>query len=588
MYTAKVNGSPIDTDNISLSFRLKNPMFDPNDGMEWSASFPFKLPNTIRNRSVFGFPGRLSNANMPAVDLPFEHFFNGIRLPGDTIRIKQTTAGEIEAYVKVGRGDFLSLNRDKLLTDLQFPDETWQMAHDYEPMYLYNTLTQPFPQSKFVIFPVLNRGMYKDTYWDNSWNDANSNGYGPYQNSLIFHSWGGHIINSKCITPFPYLAAVIEKIFAESKYTIKRNIFTEDAELQSLSIYNPNVCKVSGNNYYAYINLKNHLPNLKIPDFFINLRVPFGVDLYFNYYRKEVNLVSRKDVITSQEVVDFSRNVDPDYKVILDDPIEDYKFVMKGDDQDEYWKSKVSDLQKYKDSPVINVMYFTWLPPTADHATLGYVVDEDKWYIYEMDPGTGAGSWQFLSYNLQNYLVGTGDTLKVEGDIGSLISDMHQFQGYFINAWQWATPFTGQKGNFADKPIVAGAEYAPFALRLMFYRGMATATNGDTYPQGTSYNYRYYGAPYQDAKYSLRWDGDGQTARWPLQGLYQCFWKDWLEWRKRSRQVELTKLFTPAELFALDFTRKYRALNCNFILDEINFTVTNNAIKPAKVKAWTV
>ncbi|MCX6270514.1 MAG: hypothetical protein NTU44_04700 [Bacteroidetes bacterium] len=43
-----------------------------------------------------------------------------------------------------------------------------------------------------------------------------------------------------------------------------------------------------------------------------------------------------------------------------------------------------------------------------------------------------------------------------------------------------------------------------------------------------------------------------------------------------------------AELFALDFTKKYRALNCNFILDEINFTVTNNAIKPAKVKAWTV
>ncbi|MCX6269630.1 MAG: hypothetical protein NTU44_00135 [Bacteroidetes bacterium] len=83
-------------------------------------------------------------------------------------------------------------------------------------------------------------------------------------------------------------------------------------------------------------------------------------------------------------------------------------------------------------------------------------------------------------------------------------------------------------------------------------------------------------------------DGEGQQARFTLKGLYKVFWKDWLDWRKTSRQVELTKLFTPVELFALDFTKKYRALNTNFVLDEVNFTVTNDAIKPAKVKAWTV
>ncbi|MCX6272167.1 MAG: hypothetical protein NTU44_13295 [Bacteroidetes bacterium] len=588
MYTARVNGNPIDTDNISLSFRLKNPMFDPNDGMEWSASFPFKLPNTIRNRSVFGFPGRLSNAVYPVVDLPFEHFFNGIRLPGDTIRIKQTTAGEIEAYVKVGRGDFLSLNKDKMLTDLQFDDETYQMARDNEPMYLFNVLSQPYPQSKFAIFPVMNRQFYADTYLDTGWNDSNSNGYGPYQNSLVFHSWGGNLLNHKCITPFPYLALVIDKIFSESRYQVNRNLFTSDDELKSLCIFNPNRCKVSDNNYYAYINVGNHLPSTKITDFLMNLRVPFGVDLYFNYYRKEVNLVSRKEVITSQEIIDFSKNVSRDYKVILDDPITDYKFSMRGDPDDEYWKSKVADLQKYISSPVINVMYFTMLPTNAEHATLGYVEDEDKWYIYQSDPNTGSGSWNFLTMNLQDYVVGTGETLKTEGDIGALISEYHKFSGYFINPWYWATPITGQRGNFTNKPIVAGSEYANFALRLLFYRGMETASNGDTYPQGTSFNYRYYAADYPNSKYSLRWDGEGQHARFSLKGLYKVFWLDWLDWRKTSRQVELTKLFSPAELFALDFTKKYRALNTNFILDEINFTVTNNALKPAKVKVWTV
>jgi hypothetical protein len=591
MYQAKVNGQAIDVDNLSLTLRLKNPMFDPNGGMEWSASYPFTLPNTVRNRAIFGFPGRLSGKSGVQRDFDFEHSMNGIRLPGDTIRVKQTTKGQIEAYVKIGRSDFISLNKDKKLTDLSFEVQSFQVSNPSHANYLFSHFSHSYPTIAFAIFPVRNKGFYSGTDDDLWWNDITGNPPGPYQNMVYYDDDNVIHYNPHVITPFPYVAAVIDKIFAESKYNLNRCFFKEDAELLNTCIFNPNRCRYFEHpvaNDTVTIELQKHLPRMKVLDFFINLRVPFGLDLYFNYYKKEVSLISRREIITSREIIDFGSRVSPDYKVFLEDPIANFLFSMKGDSADTLWQEKVKSMKDFLTSALVQTVDDFSQLSSSIRGCIGFVVSEDTYYIYEINQDTGSLEWQFLSLNLQDYLAGTGEDFKNEGDIGCLISENHKFAGK-VGAtipWSWDTPVTSIFGNFENGPNGL-SNYADFGLRLMFRRGIAELDNGYRYPYGTSFN--SYVTPDPDwEKYSLRWFGPQQPAGNSQKGLYRNFWKDWFEFRRNSRQIEFTKLMSPVEIFNIDFTKKYRAFDINLILDEINITVTEKGFKPATIKAWTV
>ncbi|MFZ4705414.1 MAG: hypothetical protein ACOYMF_05340 [Bacteroidales bacterium] len=591
MYQAKVNGQAIDVENLSLTFRLKNPMFDPNSGMEWSASYPFTLPNTPKNREIFGFPGRLSSKQAFTSDFEFEHFMNGIRLPGDTIRIKQTTSSKIEAYVKIGRSDFISFNKDKLLTELTFTEETYQVSNPSHSKYLFNIFDKSYPDIPFAIFPVLNKGFYSGTNDDLWWNDLNDNPKGPYQNMVYYDELNEIHYNPRVITPFPYVAAIIEKIFSEAGYTISRNFFTEDNELKQTCIFNPNRCI-----YFEHpvdddevkISLQNHLPRIKVLDFFIALRVPFGLDLYFNFYKKEVSMITRDEVLAGTDIIEFGNRASRDLKVYTKDLLVNFSFVMKGDSADTYWGERIKKKSDFFPNPhYIEVAEFVNLP-SANQGTIGFVTNEDIYYIFEKNQDTGLLEWQFLSLNLQDYISGTGEDLKVEGEIGPLISENHRFAG-FIGAyepWSWDTPVTSIFGNFENSPNGINA-YADFALRLMFRRGIAELENGFTYPYGTSFN--SFVTPDPDwEKYTLRWFGPQYPEANSTKGLYSSFYKKWLQWKVDSKQIEFIKLMDALEIMNIDFTKKYRAFEVNLILEEISITITENGIQPAVIKAWTV
>jgi hypothetical protein len=559
--------------------------------MEWSASYPFTLPNTIRNRAVFGFPGRLSGAQSFTSDFAFEHSMNGVRLPGDTIRVKQTSKNQIEAYIKIGRSDFISVNKNKLLTDLSFEQESYQVSNPAHDEYLFDIFDKSYPDINFAIFPVKNKGFYAGTNDDLWWNDITDNPKGPYQNMVYFDELNAIHYNPRVITPFPYVAAIIDKIFLEAGYTLLRDFFTEENELKQTCIFNPNRCI-----YFEHpveddtvdITLQNHLPRTKVLDFFILLRVPFGLDLYFNYYKKEVSIISRKEVLNGREIIDFSDKVSDDYKVYTKDMLANYSFTMKEDSGDTYWADRVRKKTDFLPAAhYLEVNEFTDLPST-DQGTIGFVKNEDAYYVYEKNQDTGLIEWQFLSLNLQDYSVGTGEDLKVEGEIGPLISEFHRFAG-FIGAyqpWSWDTPVTSIFGNFENGPNGINA-YAEFGLRLMFRRGIAELENGFSYPYGTSFN--SYVTPDPDwEEYSLRWKGPEYPAGNSVKGLFDKFWKEWLKWKEDSRQIEFTKLMNALDIYNIDFTKKYHVYNVNVILEEINITISEHGIKPATIKAWTV
>jgi hypothetical protein len=578
MYLAKVNGQRIDFNNPAITIRLKNPMFDSNNGMEWTASFPFKLPATSRNKQVFGFPNRLTTLNSVAIDATFEHYFNGVRLPGDTIRIRQASDREFEAYIKVGRSDFISLNKTKKLRDLTYPD----MSMNY--LTIIGSMSSGYPMFP-VAFPMVhNEGFFDGTDQEYFWKDISQNTYGTYQN-CFYHTSNNWYYNHMAITPFPYVAGVIEKIFSESNYLLTRNPFTEDPDLQTLCIYNSARARFGFLPTNFYFNIKDHLPDISVQEFLLAMRVPFGADLYFDHYKREVKILTRQEILNSSGIVDMGKNVSRTYKVLYDEPFDSYRFTLTSDSSDAYWRDKVADFNSFKNNPIIVGEYFSDLPASPEVYTLGFVKVEDQWYIYSWDDDSQTVCWHFLSRNVIDLVEGENDSFRMEGKVGLLVSENHVHANLL---WSWICPFTKQPGWHQGSPMTWKTAPTPFAFRMLFFKGLSLATNNYQYPLGTSYCGPLPQLPFQDAKYTLQWLGPNQPSAHPEFGLYENFWKDWLDWKKQTRQVEFSKLFSPAELVALDFSNKHRAYGVNMLLDEVTFTVTKNAIKPAKVKGWTV
>lgn len=578
MYLAKVNGQRIDFDNPAISLRLKNPMFDPNDGMEWTASFPFKLPATSRNKQVFGFPNRLTTLNSVAIDATFEHYFNGVRLPGDTIRIKQASDREFEAYIKVGRSDFISLNKTKRLRDLDYQD----MAINY--MTIISSFGAVYPTYQVAFPMVYNESFFDGTNQEASWKNIGQNPYGTYQN-CFYETTNNWYYNHLCVTPFPYVNGVIDKIFAESNYLVKKSTLMDDVDLRKLCIYNTARARFPMLPTNFYFNIKDHLPDISVQEFLLAMRVPFGIDLYFNNYKREVQLLSRKEIITNSSVIDFGKNVSRDYKVLYEDAFESYRFSLNPDSADAYWRDKVADFTAFKNNPVVTVDHFADLPASPAVYTLGFTKHEDKWYIYSWNDQTQALAWNYLSLNVMDLIGGTDDTFRMEGKVGLLASEQHLHKN---TLWTWSCPFSNMPGWHQGSPMTWSTSPTPFSLRLLFFRGLARASNNYYYPLGTSFAGSIPNEHLPGASYTLQWLGPNQPSLHPEYGLYEKFWKDWINWKKAARQVEFVKLFSPAELVALDFSRKYRAYGVNMLLDEVTFTVTKHAIKPAKVKGWTV
>ncbi len=600
MYTATVNGKQLDLGDVQISMTLKNPMFDPNMGMESTASFPFKLPNTPKNMAALGFPARLSKEMPWQIDFDFEHRFGAIRLPGTQLRILKVSEKEIEAYIKIGRSEFLSVTKDKTLRDLAFEEETLvdHATPDVDQNEIKKWLLSTTPMEYSAAFPMVkNLGLFGASEFTTPWWDGS--GAGPYQNcySLAGKHWADAIHNTPdygripAVSPMPWLVTVLNKIFQEASIQILSNEFASNPVLKRLCIYNPVIVKFynQGIDRQMKFHLNNHLPKITIATFLSALRVPFGIDTYFHHIRKEVRLVSRDSIITSTDPpVEFSDKVSRARVTFLEIPALNYTFSMKSDDNDNLWQQTMMMSKTQTLSDPGSVMYFPMLPSDQPLNSVCLVINENWWYVFKEDENLlGTYLWVRFSYNFQDAIIGTGD-MKFEAPIAPLVTLSEVPFCHDGDMGEIVLPAVELLGNNQNNPIYPGLELSDFTLRLLFYHGLkADGVDNTYYPYATSLFPTVYATPGPQT-FDMSWRSPEEITAFPQFGLYQNFWKNWVEWRKKTTQVEIEKNMTPMELANLDFTKKYKINESQFILDELNFTVSLNSIQPAKIKAWTV
>ena len=117
------------------------------------------------------------------------------------------------------------------------------------------------------------------------------------------------------------------------------------------------------------------------------------------------------------------------------------------------------------------------------------------------------------------------------------------------------------------------------SVRLLIYRGIdATAYPGDQMPFATPDEYDTRGALV--GTHSLRWSGP--------RGLYEKFWKRWLEFLESTRRVQRQLRLTASDLFTLDLTKQVRVENINYLIGKINVSISMTGISPARCELYTV
>ncbi len=562
-----VSGENIDIfSNTSIALKLKNPAFDDNSILG-SYSFPFKIPASNKNRRIFDFPERIEKIGVVSKEFAAQVFFDGLLMLDCGIVIKKIESNNYyDSYIKAGVGYYNSQIQEKTLKDLdlggQYVFEGLQ-AHTDKMNYISACIFNEYPEYKFASFPVLNNIFYKDTNVNDTWLEYPVINDAVYDNSL-----------------YVYLGYILRQIFESFGYECIENPFENDLELKKLVNFYPQ--QDFDFETYESFNLKDHVPAYLISKFLINIKKVFGCGYFINHITKKVRIKLFKNIIKNAEIIEFSKNVNPNYRINPIDYEDGYECKFTFDDVDiSANDGNIDPILKNQHTIADDVLTFFDLP---DYGWANYlhqgearlVKNENAYYFLKQGEDLGGGNfeytWTFLTWNFYPLISGKGE-LQINPEISPLMMTRYNWgETSFILLPQCdENLFKNPNFYIGENCKENKNEFLP---RLMFYRGMHLDSDEDNYPLGTNDIYDYFGSII--GSLSLLWEGD--------YGLLENFWKEYIYWYFNiKKEVEFTKILTAKDISILDFSAKHRINRINYFINEINVTLTNNEIKPAEL-----
>ncbi|MFH1118273.1 MAG: hypothetical protein V1775_00510 [Bacteroidota bacterium] len=392
---------------------------------------------------------------------------------------------------------------------------------------------------------------------------------------------------------FPYLAYVINKIADQFGLTIENNVF-EDIDLRQLVVFN----LFAENNFISTelikpkegFNLADHVPNVLISDYWINLCKLLGIAFDFDSYTKILRLKYLRDIAIDQQYHDFPGMIisEPKLKAA---PYKGFRLKQEVSG-DEYISKKFKSLVglNFKGSvTVVNRLYQIVDPAIND---CYYVNLNHEYFIWNYDKDLAVLNWIFHSKDFFFEFESIdedleGDVLEITTNINAIMNNGWSYQDRNIcsayHHW-WLIPVTGQAGNFDGLP---GFFKTEFSKSLLYYHGMHRDSFGMLYPFASSDIYNFeghvvsFGAsppyPAYSQSLSLRWDGPN--------GLYEKRVKHWLNiLMKSSGYWTFSATMTAQSLSEIDFFKWYSGPGFRFLIKEIKFNITQDGISLAELE----
>ena len=507
-------------------------------------SYPFNLPATPRNKIILNWKHRVENSSDKYEFFKASVLWQGIELFSGSLRISKAGLS-YEGTLYIDKGNFNWEIKNRMLHELNLGNLPF--TSNEEAMAYYNsTLDKVYPQVSIAFPEIVNHLFYTPPT-----TDAEKERYNfPHSTGPVLwsHTANG---NYSLLVPFIYLRWLLDKVATLFGYSMQDDFFSKTEELNNLVIYN----SYEKNEYQMFamvlpgtIRYQNHVPRIKVNEFFIGLENYFNCRFIVDNDRKTVTIKGATDILKSTGTVQYSAGVS-DMTVYIPAKSPGMKVSMKPDEGDSVFAGIVdvdkAVAQRIKGS--VSTVSELSNPPYIDFITMEdiwYVEDADNWFVPDLD-NNGDIIWvvstsiphlmTFFPYKIQG-----GSSLNTASCFSTLIDAGYVLCGNLQSAYKEITP------------------------RLFFVK----IENGIVV------------AKCQSDNLDLLFYNDN--------GIFAQFWKRWADWVLTERvSVQFKKDMDMRSIRDLDFSVKHEINGNNYLLSEVQLTIKTNSIQQATIKAFS-
>jgi hypothetical protein len=541
MLQVKVNSRFIELPpDFSITMNLKSPIFNDLG----SASYPFKFHATPRNKQILGFLHRVENTSNPYQEFPAQVFFNEVLLYTGLLKCRVGNADNYEGQIYEGRGDFFYQAKNKSLQNFSFGGQVF--ASEYEGIqYARECQFHAYPERP-VAFPQI----FNDAYFEEQPTNENLWMYNKYFAQSQYYLDPGLYVTDvngdrMIIVPCLYLKYVIKTLFTHLGYVIDHNFFDSHADFNRVVLYNSVNANEDPTNPYFKVNLAHmywdyHVPRISINDFIKGYESFFGVVTFINPLTRKIDIYSLEEIITSGSCVEFSTRL-ISTSTELEDKIQGFHMKMNLDGGDNAFQQMIT----LEEEPLLAsikppVDKLSDLPPWPASAfrEKRFVVEKDIYYVL-----TDSGAW-IPSFNYDTWALYTEFVYKaVDQSISTKFSTLFMDSGWDVIC--------------TNKMI----EWGDISPRVIFANPIYDAGNAFISGQNLTGNFTFY------------YTGPN--------GMFSKFYKTFLAWRIKSKNVKLSKLLTVVEIRNFDFSKKYMIHGVKYLFRDLQVTIKMDSIQPA-------
>lgn len=561
------NNQKIHTDKGSIRLSFENPVFV--DGFKGAFSYPFNI-NLKRNNSFLGYKHSKQLHRLEVEEIDAQVKFNQHLIASGKLKFSESNDKTAKVNLKVGSNNFFNTVQGHTLKEIPF--ETLSFLNNIQrELYFEDSIINTYQTRnklglssfweypfEFASFPVYNSIMFNNTDFMGVWEHTNVWNLAPaYYDDTYDSYWSQNY--RVC---FPYVAAIIRKIFNFAGYKLIENPFA-NGELRGLvliQMYHRMDYTTSYNS--KYMNLKDHVADLDIIEFMDELRKIFKIEYFFDENNRSVRIKFLKDILKG-EIVDIS-SLNDEYKrkrqfeVRLDGYIFQYSF-----DENEATDILLSYLPDATTGAQEFEIISNLTPPAMEENDLpiDYKVPQDYTGYTGSDVGSG----------FQCLIPKWEQSLYTEEINLSIPSAQYQWASYHMNY----------------------SKLSKINPKLAFWRGeqMAYTATSQGYAQGNASfltldekTFGYVKNP--NYNLSLKWQ---DTYGGVDYGLIQSFWKEFIYFDQKLKIPEQFQVsFNAYQLKELlENIHKIRRIDKNnYLIKKVDVALRENKIGAATIEAY--
>ena len=565
-------------ENTSIQIDAQSPVYfgdRASDAIPGIKTYSFSIPSTAANRIALDRPELLDNPNDFISISDCRIFFDSNLILFGTARVKVAPKmGPYTVQFIGGLAGNLTSLKEQFLTELSFDGNRTLGSDQATALTNAKTVAQN-PDTNDYNFPMVKIAASAEDKYEY---------VNHYHNDAFFKSTTIDTVDTySTLVPMAKLSYVLEHIFDSVGYKLS-GVFSDHEykdELNRLLIFNNQSLDTTSSTLEnptvdAYslkliFNLKEHLPRITINNFIKAVCFTFNWTPFIRPQQNSIFLADNNRLLNQKARKDWTNKVDPRYtkEEKIQNIITTFCYEHSSDDDSDLPSSldgvgELFEVNTLSDLPQLTV---------NEAGRLYYILSLNKYYDFL---GIRPVDQEVYKLRAQIFRCNVDDQVDVIAFNTNTLFMINKAASALITNQSPESESTAMLPLFYSDivSLLYGSIDRITDIPLIFYRGIVQDANGDNYPMANNTNYNLA----ESDAYNLSLLINGPK------GIYQTWWKDWMEAIQKMVPVTFTTRLTANDLEQLDFSKKVRIDKHSYFIKRVRVTLTTREIRPAIVE----